>query len=63
MQKLKKLGIKQQKAKRRIQFAMHTGFTLGHNQARQAVIPEIERYRFERFSDDDESERAMSEFS
>jgi len=64
MHKLKRLRVKHQKTKRRIQFSMRTGASFDQVRIAQTVIPEVERYRFERFSDDEDySEGITSELS
>ena len=64
MHKLKKLKVKHQKTKRRIQFAMHTGAVFDQVQTAQTVIPELDWHQYERFFDDeDSSEGTTSELS
>ena len=64
MHKLKKLKVKHQKTKRRIQFAMHTGATFDQVQTVQTVIPELDRHQYERlFDDENPSEGTTSELS
>ncbi|MCY4148011.1 MAG: hypothetical protein OXD44_07965 [Gammaproteobacteria bacterium] len=64
MRKLKKLKVKHQETKRRIQFAMHAGTAFDQVQTAQTVIPELDRHQYERFFDDeDSSEGTTSELS
>lgn len=48
MRKFKKLRIKHQETKRRVQFVMHMGAALEQTHRAQTVIPEVERHQFEK---------------
>lgn len=51
MHKLKKLRIKHQETKRRIQFTMHMSNARDRVFGVQTVIPEVERHHFEEMPD------------
>lgn len=55
MHKLKKLKVKHQKTKRRIQFAIHASLALDETRIAQTIIPELDRHQYDRFFDDEDS--------